>query len=325
MISLDVLGLGVVLPGADKPADARTVTAAPAPGWFDVVTALTGRGYRRLPTACQYLLAATRSALDDAGDAPDAVPAERRGVVVGTNNAGMALMEEQDRSILEEGADAITPITAPYFAMSLFASRLAVEHTVHGFTLTTNSPRTAGFDALQAGARALARGRADVLVVGATEDELPRPEPGADGSDIGAVALVCAPSAEGINNPSAYGSCRIRNAFLAPGAAPADALDDAWAALTADGPLPRHVDAVLDDSATGRAVADWLAGKAGTVSITPAGAGCLSPMRHLVARLATGDDGPEHVVVTAAAEGNVAFARLTTLPHNHPQQHGSWQ
>ncbi|MFF4500676.1 beta-ketoacyl synthase N-terminal-like domain-containing protein [Streptomyces sp. NPDC001401] len=324
MISLDVLGLGVVLPGADKPADARTVPDTPAPGWFDVVTALTGRGYKRLPTACQYLLAATRNALDDAGDPQEAVPAERRGVVVGTNNAGMALMEDQDHSILEEGADAISPITAPYFAMSLFASRLAVEHTVHGFTLTTNSPRTAGFDAVQAGARALARGRADLLVVGATEEALPSAEPGAEDSDIGAVALVCARS-RGAPDPAAYGSCRVLSAFLPPGVEPADVLDDTWAALTADGPRPDRVEAVLDDSPTGRAVSDWLAGKAATVSVSPARPGCLSPMRHLVARLATGDDGPEHVVVTAAAEGNVAFARLTTFPDNHPQLHGSWQ
>ncbi|MGW0554234.1 beta-ketoacyl synthase N-terminal-like domain-containing protein [Streptomyces sp. NPDC002926] len=321
MTGLDVLGLGVVLPGADKPADALAVSAAPAPGWFDVTAALPGRGYRRLPAACQYLLAAAGNALDDAGAAPASTPAERLGVVVGTNNAGMALMDEQDRTILDLDADGISPITAPYFAMSLFASRLAVEHTIHGFTLTTNSPRTAGFDAVQAGARALACGRADLVIVGATEETLPDSEPGAEGSDIGAVALVCA-RATGAPDPAAYGTCHMRNAFLAPGVAPAVALDETWAALTADGPRPRHVHAVLDDSPTGRAVLDWVDGKAAEVSVFPAGPGCLSPMRHVAALLGAGG-GPDRVVVTAAAEGNVAFLRLTNVPDNHPQLHGS--
>ncbi|MFE7779026.1 beta-ketoacyl synthase N-terminal-like domain-containing protein [Streptomyces sp. NPDC057445] len=319
MTVLDVLGVGVALPGADKPADALAVPATPAPGWFDVTAALPGRGYKRLPAACQYLLAAARNALDDAGAAPASVPAERFGVVVGTNNAGMALMDEQDRIILDGDADGIGPITAPYFAMSVFASRLAVEHTIHGFTLTTNSPRTAGLDAIQAGARALARGRADLVIVGATEETLPQSEPGADKSDTGAVALVCAP-ATGTPDPASYGTCQVRNAFLAPGVAPAAALEETWAKLTADG--PPHVHAVLDDSPTGRAVAAWLEGKAAEVSVSPAGPGCVSPMRHVAALLGAGG-GPDHLVVTAAAEGNVAFLRVTNFPDNHLQPHGS--
>ncbi|MFD7946672.1 beta-ketoacyl synthase N-terminal-like domain-containing protein, partial [Streptomyces sp. NPDC059744] len=182
MSALEVLGVGVCLPGTDKPTEALSpaVTGIPGPGWLDVAAALPGRGYKRLPSACQYLLAATGNALADADGALSAVPAERRGVVVGTDNAGMALLDEQDRTIIGQGADAIAPLTAPYFAMSLFASRLATEHRVNGFTLTVNSPRTAALDALGAGARALAADRADVLVVRATQVSLPDGEPGAD-------------------------------------------------------------------------------------------------------------------------------------------------
>lgn len=314
MKGLRILGLGVCLPGTEKPGDALSpaVTEAPATGWFDPAAALPGRGYRRLPAACQYLLAATRNALADGGEALTAAPAERRGIVVGTNNAGLALLDEQDRTILGQGADAIAPLSAPYFAMSLFASRLATEHGVHGFTLTVNSPRTAAFDALRTGARALAAGRAEALVIGATEETLPAGEPGAEGSDTGAVALICAPHGSA-RTPDPYGTVEVRNTFLAPGADPGTALRRDWDALTGEDRRPPRVDAVLDDSPVGGAVAEWLADRPCDLTVSSAGAGALTPVRHLAAALARGD-GEDRIVVTAAAEGNVAFARLTAPP-----------
>ncbi|MFE9413234.1 beta-ketoacyl synthase N-terminal-like domain-containing protein [Streptomyces sp. NPDC006704] len=323
MSTLNVLGVGVCLPGTDKPTEALSsvITGGPGPGWLDVAAALPGRGYKRLPPGCQYLLAATANAQADADGALFAVPADRRGIVVGTNNAGMALLDEQDRTIIDAGADAIAPLSAPYFAMSLFASRLATEHRVNGFTLTVNSPRTAALDALAAGARALAAGRADALVVGATEETLPDCEPGADSSDTGAVALICARPDARSPAPS-YGTVRVRTAFLAPGAAAHRALENAWRDLTADTDGPPRVDAIVDDSPVGEAVLAWLGNRCADLASFPAGVGALTPMRHLVAALAA-REGRHRILVTAAAEGNVAFARLDApLPTTplHPQQ-----
>jgi 3-oxoacyl-[acyl-carrier-protein] synthase II len=315
MTALQVLGLGTALP----PGTARSYSGTPSDtaAWFDVATALPGRGYKRLPLACQYLLAAARGAVDGCGGALAAVPEDRRGVVVGTNNAALALHEEQDRTIIGASSDEISPITAPYFAMSLFAARLATEHAARGFALTVNTPRTAGLDALQVGARSLAAGRADLLLVGAAEETLPDAEPGAGLSDTGAVVMTCGlASAE--PNPAALGDCLVHNAFLPPGRDPADLLDTAWHAVGADALPggPERVQAVLDDSPTGRAVAEWLSARAtgaDRVEVAAAGAGCLGPLRHLAAAL-TATDRSDLTVVTASAEGNVAFARLTINP-----------
>ncbi|MFF3145330.1 3-oxoacyl-ACP synthase, partial [Streptomyces sp. NPDC057927] len=203
-------------------------------------------------------------------------------------------------------------------------SRLATEHQVNGFTLTVNSPRTAALDALGAGARALAADRADLLVVGTTEESLPAGEPDADGSDTGAVALVCA-RAGGPPPASSYGTVRVRDAFLAPGTRYGRALENAWRALTDEGDRPLRVDAVVDDSPVGEAVKAWLGNRCADLTVSPAGAGALTPLRHLAAALAA-RDGHGRIVVTAAAEGNVAFARLDPTAHVpliHPQQNGS--
>ncbi len=313
MNEMAITGVGVTLPGAKAPEDvlASTECLGEPPGWFDVSTALPGRGYKRLPVACQYLLAASAEALADAGDPLRRVPAERRGLVVGTNNAATALTDRMDRTIIDAGADEISPLAAPFFAVSLLASRVAAEHSIRGFALTANSPRTAGLEALQLGSRALARGRGEALLVGATEDTLPRDEPGNAGSESGSVVLVCVPTASGTNGAS-YGTCRVRTAFLAPGVTPGGVLDEAWNAVCAGAREPRVVDAVLDDSPVGEAVAAWLATKPVSSAPVRAGAGCLSPLRRVAGLLATG--ASDHVVVTAAAEGGVAFAQ--PVPHD---------
>ena len=325
MTDMVVTGLGVVAPGVAKPTQALEPALAPTPGWFDVAAALPGRGYRRMPPACQYLLAAARSALEDACDPLTSLSAELRGVAVGTNNASIALMDRIDRTIIDADAAELSPLTAPFFAMSLFASRLSTEHGICGFNLTVNTPRTAGFDALQVGARALAAGRAQLLVAGATEDVLPDSQPGHLASDVGAAVLICEPVARVIERGgTSYGVVRTRTAFLAPDApdaaeVAASTLDPCWSELC--GGAPPRVEAVLDDSPVGAAVARWLAAQPTEVTVIPARAGCLTPLQRLVGLLATG--AADRLVITAGAEGNVALARLTPGTTNTVDASGS--
>jgi 3-oxoacyl-[acyl-carrier-protein] synthase II len=316
--ALVVTGIGVALPAVDKPMDALATPAAEAwPGWFDVSAVLPGRGYKRLPDACQYLLAAAAAALADAGDAFSATRPDRRGVVVGTNNAAVSLMDQQDRTIIDCGADELSPLTAPYFSPSLFASRLALEHTVNGFTLTVNSPRTGGVDALRVGARALGCGRAEMVLAGATEAALPDSEPCHADSDVGAVVMIC--QLPKTQCGPAYGTVTVRSASLAQHAS-ASQLDELWNELCPGATTPPPVDAVLDDSAIGSATWAWLSTKTPRLTVLPAGAGCLSALRRVAGLLATGVR--DHLVVTAAAEGGVAFARLTGPENDYPCLNG---
>jgi 3-oxoacyl-[acyl-carrier-protein] synthase II len=326
MADMVVTGLGVVAPGVGKPAEALDPAVAPEPGWFDLATALPGRGYRRLPPACQYLLAAARAGIADAGDCLSGVDTRRRGVVIGTNNASAALLESMDRTIIDSDAGELAPLPAPFMAMSTFASRLSTEHTIHGFNLTANSPRTAGLEAVALGTRALAFGRAAVLIVGAAEDAPPPEQLDTAHADVGAAVLVCEPAeVAAARGAAVYGTCVVRTAFLdpdRPAAATLDSwpLDQAWAAMTA-GPRPAHVDAVLDDSPVCAAVGGWLAARVGAAETTvhPAhvDGGCLAPLRRVLGLLATGQHEPApRLVVTASAEGNVALARLAVLPRS---------
>ncbi|MFC6090112.1 beta-ketoacyl synthase N-terminal-like domain-containing protein [Saccharothrix sp. BKS2] len=293
-MTMVITGFRTVAPGTAAPGGG----AEPGADWFDVKTALPGRGYKRLPRACQYLLAAAREAIAGAGDPLAGADPTRRAAVVGTNNAGARLLEELDRTIIDGHAGEMSPITAPFMAMSSFASRLSTEHAIKGFNLTTNSPRTAGLDAIGIAARALRAGRADVFVVGATEDDPPEDQR-AGAADVGAAVLVCeSAEAAAARGATVYGECRVRSFFLDP----ADPDTSVLAGSTC-------TDAVLDDSPVGRAVRAW-AGRPREHRVE-VDSGCFTPVRVLVDLLAAGGDGSRpRTLVTASAEGTVALVEL---------------
>ncbi|MEU5285065.1 beta-ketoacyl synthase N-terminal-like domain-containing protein [Streptomyces sp. CA-278952] len=317
---LVISGIGVVTPWADTPVAAAAATGRPSePGdWFDHRERLGRRGYKYLPTATQYFLAAAKHALADAGETrPESDPEDeqRRGAMVGTNSAAVALHESMDHTVMAEGANALSPATAPYFSINLFGSRLATEHVFRAFNLTLTSPRVAGLEALETGARSIAAGRASWLLAGATEEALPAGHPGADVSERGAVALVMEPVAKVRERGTAgYGRCRVRSFFLPPEVAASpegpDRVRERIAAVLAGqgmGPGQEHrVIAVLDDSPVSAAVAVAVGPRADLVT---AGAGALEPLLQVAGALAE-LSGPV-VVVTAAREGNLAVALLT--------------
>ncbi|MFC0602049.1 beta-ketoacyl synthase N-terminal-like domain-containing protein [Streptomyces palmae] len=278
---------------------------------FDFRTELGRRGYKYLPVASQYFLAAAKRALAEGGqEVLEGVDPARRGAAVGTNSSADELHARMDRTVLETGADDLSPLIAPYFAINLFGSRLAIEHALKGFNITLTSTRVAGLEALGTGSRSVALGRADWLLAGATEESLPDERPGAAASEAGAVALVLEPAATvAARGGQALGRLAVRTGFLPPAAAQgaqgselarewlAGALDALGTSL--DQGLP--VTAVLDDSPVGKAMAAALGEAAEYV---PAKSGCLTPVRSVAAALTGGASGPR-AVVTAAAEGNL--------------------
>lgn len=312
---LSVAGMGITAPGISGPGDALAPAEAAAPGWFQAEVALPGRGYRRLPAACKYLLAASRLAIGDAGNRLSETGRDRRAAVVATNNANAALLEEMDYTIIQKGAEEMPPSSSPFIVMSLFASRLSMEHDITGFNLTVNSPVTAGLEAIQIASRAVAAGRASTVLVGAVEEALsPSQSPG-PGSQAGAAVLYCEPSATGT---ARYGTCRARSAFLDPATATGNAAAATFARLVGDDP-PGRIDAVLDDSAVGAAAARWLDRLTGEcdIVIVPASAqaGCLAPLRRVVGLFAQEHTThARHAVLAASAQGTIALAELAVAP-----------
>jgi len=298
-----ISGVALVRPaGARWTADGRR--ASPPPDWFDYRRELGQRGYKYVPEAYRYLLAAARRALAEAGyPQPDAAP-EDGGLVVGTNSAVARLHADMDRTVVAGSAADLSPATAPYFSINLGGGRLATEYAIKGYHATLTTPRVAGLEAIAVAARALALERARWMLVGATEERLDGAEPAAGLSESGAVALVAHPDAAA---PPGSARCRVHLRYLPPDSPVGPVLAAVLAAADAHGDRP--VVAVLDGSPLGTAIAAELPGRA---RVVPAGAGCLEPLMQVAALLV--DAAEPTVVVTAAAEGNLAVALVCPSP-----------
>lgn len=332
---LTVTGIGLISPrGDDASAASTSDRPVPSDGWFDHRAELGRRGYKYLPAASQYFLAACNRALRTSGGC-EHVPAEERGAAVGTNSGAEALHSAMDETIVKTGAAGLSPATAPFFSINLFGSRAAMEHAFKGFNLTLTSPRTAGLEALRTGLRSLRLGRASWLLAGATEDALTVLDPGTPGSEAGAVALVLEPAAAAAaRGATPLGGISVRTGFLPPhkaersegtelvrrllgtalgrGRAGDAAAPAAWAP-------PEEVTAVLDDSPVSTAVTRALGGAARPV---PAGSGCLEPLLQTAGALARG--GTEcAAVVTAAPTGEIAVCRISPAPPGGPARNGT--
>jgi 3-oxoacyl-[acyl-carrier-protein] synthase II len=345
---LAVTGVGVVSPWGDSADVASAAGGAPMPragDWFDHRERLGPRGYKYLPAAAQYALAAARGALADRGR-PDAVPANRRGLLLATNAGLAGLFDAMDATVAESGAAGISPASAPYFAVNVLGNRLAVELALNGFALTVATARTAAVDALSTGALVLASGRADSLVLAAAEEPVPDGR-GGGGEQGAAVLTLESPAGARARGSAVRATLRVRSLFIPP-AALADAagrfradrvLTSALAELTAstDPSVGVHLD--LDDSQVAEAVASAVVAVTarrpadGLPTGSPAGpgpadgptapthglppdrlprTGCLGPAL-AVAHAVTADDGADRLVVCATRAGHVAVVRVS--PH----------
>jgi 3-oxoacyl-[acyl-carrier-protein] synthase II len=320
---LVVTGAGVALPWTSVPAEALRPGGHDGAGdrWFDVPAQLGPRGYKYLPPACLYLLAAARRAVADAGGL-EHVPPARRGAVLGTNGALEAMFDEMNRTVVASHADRLSPATAPYFAVNVIGSRPSTEHRLQAFAMTLTSPRVAGLEAVQAGARAVSAGRGDLLLVGGMEHGLRVTGRGLP-IEQGAAVLVLEPRRAAPDRLAlGYGSLAARTCFLPPRLVDQAAARQRLCAAVGgwlDGWDPGQtatIHPVLDDSPVSKVLAEAVeAARTGGRVVrpaVPAGTGCLTPIAWLAGLAATG--AGNSVVVAGTSEGNIALAWLAPDP-----------
>ena len=317
---LVVTGIGVALPWTAKAERALTsgFGAVPADGsWFDVSRELGLRGYRYLPPAAHYLLAAARRAVADAGGM-EHQPPNCRAAVLGTNRALASMFAEIDQTVSSTHGEHLSPASAPYFAVNVIGTRLCIEHQLRAFAMTITSPLVAALEAIEAASRAARIGRCGTALVAAMEHSGVPGAPDAP-AEQGAAVLVLEPSGVASGRAAAVRGRVGARTFFAPPSRVERAEErerlvrtiGAW--LDGQDPQGRAaIHPVLDASPVGKAIAEALHERAGdrvVHPVTTAGAGSLTPMVRVAGLLATGVG--DAVVVAGTGEGNVGLAWLS--------------
>lgn len=153
--------------GAYPPATLRFSQGAPVHG-FDPAAHFDERTLGGLDRFTQFAAVAARQAWAEAGMAGDSTPGERIGVVIGTANAGIDILEIGWKRILGEGKKPM-PLTIPMTMGNAPASRIAREIGARGPVFAVTTACASASHAMLLGLMLLRNDLADVMVVGGTD------------------------------------------------------------------------------------------------------------------------------------------------------------
>lgn len=144
---------------------------------FDAKSYLNPKEVRRFDAFVHYAQVVAAMALQHAGliddiygDAlPVNVPSERFGVVMGSGIGGIATIENSRDTLKQHGAKKVSPFIIPGTIVNMPAGLIAMRHQLKGANLATATACTTSTHAIGLGARLIAYGDCDAVLVGGSE------------------------------------------------------------------------------------------------------------------------------------------------------------
>lgn len=145
---------------------------------FDPKDYMSAKEVRRFDEFMHYALASSAQALYQAGlidsltgdNLPvNLVNTERFGVVMGSGIGGLNTIETSRDTLVSHGAKKVSPFTIPGSIANMPAGLLAIKHNLKGANLATATACTTSTHAIGLGARLIAYGDLDAVLVGGSE------------------------------------------------------------------------------------------------------------------------------------------------------------
>lgn len=136
---------------------------------FNPLDFLEAKESRRMDRFCQFAVAATKMAFEDAGVSPDSLDLNRTGVVIGSGIGGLATLEQQHQILLENGPRRVSPLLVPMMISNLAAGHVSIYFGLKGPNTCVVTACATGTHAIGDAYELIRCGRADVFVAGGTE------------------------------------------------------------------------------------------------------------------------------------------------------------
>ncbi|MGB5218165.1 MAG: beta-ketoacyl-ACP synthase II [Smithella sp.] len=136
---------------------------------FDPLQYVSKQEVRRYDAFILYALAAAEMAMADAKLAITSEFAERAGVIIGSAIGGLATIEEEFKSLLENGPRKISPFAVPAILANLASGHVSIKFGAKGPINCAVTACAAGTSAIGDAYKTIAHGDADVMITGGTE------------------------------------------------------------------------------------------------------------------------------------------------------------
>ncbi|MCK0143573.1 beta-ketoacyl-[acyl-carrier-protein] synthase family protein [Aliiroseovarius sp. F20344] len=117
----------------------------------------------------QFTLIAAREAITQSGLAFSGELSARSGVVLGTSGGGMNTLDENYRSVYEEGKNRVHPFVVPKLMNNAAASHVSMEWNLKGPSFTVATACASSNHAMGQAMQMIRAGMADVMITGGSE------------------------------------------------------------------------------------------------------------------------------------------------------------
>lgn len=157
----------------DRDGGAELPTAGAAVRDFQAKDFISSVHLRRMDRLSRMIVAASRMALDDAGNVLDGTAPEDVGVVVGSAIGDVSESVANLDRILAKGPAFASPMLFPNLVLNAAASYVAMELGFIGSNLTVAQGEISGEEAIRLGCDLIRAGRADIVLAGGGDELAP--------------------------------------------------------------------------------------------------------------------------------------------------------
>lgn len=136
---------------------------------FDPLEYIEKKDAKRMDRYCQFAVAATKMALQDAELTIDGGSGDRTGVLIGSGVGGTLTWEEQHKTLLERGPGRVSPFFIPMMIADMASGMVSMIFGAKGPNFAIVSACATSNHAIGEAAKTVARGDADVMIAGGSE------------------------------------------------------------------------------------------------------------------------------------------------------------
>ncbi len=127
---------------------------------------------KRMELFCQYAVAATKEALEDAGINMENEDPYRVGVSVGSGIGSLQAMERAHSRLLEKGPSRVEPLLVPLMISNMAAGNVSIQFGLKGKSINVVTACATGTNSIGEAFRTIQYGDAEVMVAGGTESSV---------------------------------------------------------------------------------------------------------------------------------------------------------
>lgn len=139
---------------------------------FDGKNYMDPKAAKRMELFCQYAVAATKEALEDAKLDLEKEDPYMVGVSVGSGIGSLQAMEREHTKLMEKGPNRVNPLLVPMMICNMAAGNVSIQFGLKGKSLNVVTACTTGTNSIGEAYRTIQYGDADVMVAGGTESSI---------------------------------------------------------------------------------------------------------------------------------------------------------